>query len=267
MAVAARPPCTSSRSPCPDGRRGPRSLRPRSTSITCSARSFGSRWSCSASSWSSAGVAPRGRVPAIGCVVSRSPSTWSRSSGRRADDLEAGQPDEEQVRARVDAAEGAVQPDPVERPTRPGRPAGRTTGGGRARPGSPRRRRSRPWRPRPPGCRPRGRGSCRIAASGDRPGPRRRPAAAPPAPRERRPSRPPSVARSARAPRRSPARRSRSGPRDPACRCAATRSRDRVWVRWSKTRTRSVSMNAAVGTSTGSASGSGTVGSKVDTAS
>ena len=30
---------------------------------------------------SSAGVAPRGRVPAIGWVVSRSPSTWSSSSG------------------------------------------------------------------------------------------------------------------------------------------------------------------------------------------
>ena len=30
---------------------------------------------------SSAGVAPRGRVPAIGCVVIRSPTTWSRSSG------------------------------------------------------------------------------------------------------------------------------------------------------------------------------------------
>ena len=33
---------------------------------------------------------------------------------------------------------------------------------------------------------------------------------------------------------------------------------DSVWVRWSKTRTRSVSMNAAVGTPTGSRSGSGT---------
>ena len=59
----------------------PRSLRPRSTSMTCSAFSFGSRWSCSARSWSSAGVAPRGRVPAIGWVVRRSPSTWRRSSG------------------------------------------------------------------------------------------------------------------------------------------------------------------------------------------
>ena len=49
--------------------------------MTCSAFSFGSRWSCSARSSSSAGVAPRGRVPAIGWVVSRSPSTWRSSSG------------------------------------------------------------------------------------------------------------------------------------------------------------------------------------------
>jgi len=42
---------------------------------------------------------------------------------------------------------------------------------------------------------------------------------------------------------------------------------DRVWVRWSNTRTRSVSMKAAVGTPTGSRSGSGTVGSNADTAS
>ena len=59
----------------------PRSLRPRSTSITCSARSFGSRWSCSARSASSRASAPRGRVPAIGWVVSLSPSTWRSSSG------------------------------------------------------------------------------------------------------------------------------------------------------------------------------------------
>ena len=42
---------------------------------------------------------------------------------------------------------------------------------------------------------------------------------------------------------------------------------DSVWVRWSKTRTRSVSMKAAIGTPTGSCSGSGTVGSKTETAS
>src|SRR3989304_4319698 len=39
----------------------PTSLRPRSTSITCSARSFGSASSSSASRWSSSSVAPRRR--------------------------------------------------------------------------------------------------------------------------------------------------------------------------------------------------------------
>ena len=42
---------------------------------------------------------------------------------RRADDLEGGRPDEEQVRAGVDPAERPVQPDPVER--RAGRGVGR----------------------------------------------------------------------------------------------------------------------------------------------
>ena len=106
--------------------------------------------------------APRGRVPAIGWVVSLSPSTWRSSSGRRADDLERRRPDEEEVRARVDPAKRAVEADPVERSCRsPGPPAGRTTGAGRGRPGSPRRPRSRPWRPRPRGCTRRGRGSSR----------------------------------------------------------------------------------------------------------
>jgi len=40
-----------------------------------------------------------------------------------------------------------------------------------------------------------------------------------------------------------------------------------VWVRWSKTRTRSVSWNEAIGTPVGSFASSGTVGSKVETAS
>ena len=49
----------------------PRSLRPRSTSITCSARSFGSASSSAASAASASGVPPRGRVPAIGCSSAR----------------------------------------------------------------------------------------------------------------------------------------------------------------------------------------------------
>src|SRR6185312_14871048 len=43
----------------------PTSLRPRSSSIRCSARSFGSFSSASASAWSSASVLPRGAQRAI----------------------------------------------------------------------------------------------------------------------------------------------------------------------------------------------------------
>ncbi len=59
----------------------PRSLRPRSTSITCSARSFGSASSSSAIRRSSSAVAPRGRVPAIGRVDTRLPATVISGSG------------------------------------------------------------------------------------------------------------------------------------------------------------------------------------------
>ena len=54
----------------PNARRGlatrPRSFRPRSTSMTCSARSLTSASSSASSRASSAGSAPRGRVPAMG---------------------------------------------------------------------------------------------------------------------------------------------------------------------------------------------------------
>ena len=204
-------------------RPGPRSFRPRSTSMTCSARSFGSRWSCSARSWSSRASAPRGRVPAIGWVVRRSPSTWRRSSGRRADDLERRRPDEEQVRARVDPAQRPVERDAVERPRRSrGRSAGRTTGVGRGRPGSPRPPRSRPWRPRRRGCRRRGRGSCRWR-------PRGAGRAAPPPSRRARRACPPSSAALGRAVRSSASKIACLG--DPVAalevrraRCGATRS-------------------------------------------
>jgi hypothetical protein len=59
----------------------PRSLRPRSTSITCSARSFSSARRSEASARSSSTVAPRGRVPAIGRVETRRPETVSSGSG------------------------------------------------------------------------------------------------------------------------------------------------------------------------------------------
>jgi hypothetical protein len=59
----------------------PRSLRPRSTSITCSARSFSSASSSSAIRRSSSRPAPRGRVPAIGRVEAWRPETVSSGSG------------------------------------------------------------------------------------------------------------------------------------------------------------------------------------------
>ena len=59
----------------------PTSLRPRSTSMTCSARSLGSVFIICSIAWSSASVAPRGWVPAIGRSSTRSPSTRTRTSG------------------------------------------------------------------------------------------------------------------------------------------------------------------------------------------
>src|ERR671938_264604 len=65
----------------------PRSLRPRSTSMTCSARSFSSASRSAAILTSSSIVAPRGRVP----------------------DLEVLEVEEVHVRARVDRAQPAVE--------------------------------------------------------------------------------------------------------------------------------------------------------------
>ncbi len=59
----------------------PRSLRPRSTSITCSARSFSSASSSRSSLRSSAGSGCRGRVPARGRVRTVRPVALTRSSG------------------------------------------------------------------------------------------------------------------------------------------------------------------------------------------
>ena len=81
--------------------------------------------------------------------------------------------------------------------------------------------------------------------------------------RRRRPSRRRTGAPSAPAPRRSPAPRSGSGPRGPAASVWSDAMAESWCVRWSKTMTRSVSMNAASGTPTGSRSGRGTDGSNV----
>ena len=80
-ASSARAPCTAA--PCtePNSQTRPRSFRPRSTSITCSARSFSLRFSSSPSRRSSSSLPPRGRVPAIGCVSTRRPSTRTSISG------------------------------------------------------------------------------------------------------------------------------------------------------------------------------------------
>ena len=85
---SARPPCTCSRSRCPAAPRARgRCGRGRRASRARRAPS-GRAGARSARSSSSAGVAPRGRVPAIGWVVSWSPSTWSEQLRAGADDLE-----------------------------------------------------------------------------------------------------------------------------------------------------------------------------------
>ena len=59
----------------------PTSLRARSTSMTCSARSFGSASSSASSRRSSSSLAPRGRVPASGRLVTSPFSTRTMISG------------------------------------------------------------------------------------------------------------------------------------------------------------------------------------------
>lgn len=58
-----------------------RSLRERSTSMMCSESSLASARSSMPSSTSSAGVAPRGRDPAMGNVTTRRSVTLTRVSG------------------------------------------------------------------------------------------------------------------------------------------------------------------------------------------
>ena len=180
----------------------------------------------------------------------------------RAHDLERRRPGEEQVRA-TGSRGGARGTGRCRRAAcRRGRPGGRTTGAGPARPGSPRRRRSSPWRARPRGCTRRGRGWPRPGRGDGGAAPRRSPGvASPPA------SSAAEAGPSAPGPRRSPARRSGSGRRGPAPRVWSDAIADSWWVRWSNTMTRSVSMKLASGTPTGSRSGSGTDGSNVEIAS
>src|SRR5579862_3115362 len=86
----------------------PRSLRPRSTSITGSALSLGSRWSASLRRSSSAGGAPRGPRPGARDRVGRQQVALDLEQELRAGaaHLERRRPDEEQVGAGVDPAQG-----------------------------------------------------------------------------------------------------------------------------------------------------------------
>ena len=86
----------------------PTSLRPRSISIRCSARSFGSASSSAASRSSSAAVSPRGRVPAIGRTSTRPSAEPDERLGRRAGDARLGELEVEHVRRRVDHAQRAI---------------------------------------------------------------------------------------------------------------------------------------------------------------
>ena len=82
----------------PDAHTRPRSLRPRSTSITCSARSFGSA-SSSCSCWRSrTSVRRAGACPRSG-AVGRSALDTDERLRRRAGELEVPKPQEEHVRA------------------------------------------------------------------------------------------------------------------------------------------------------------------------
>ena len=212
---------------------------------------------------SSAGVAPRGRVPAIGCVVMPVAHDLEQELGAGADDLERRRPGEEQVRRRVDPPQRAIQADAVD---------GRAVGGvgevERLAPGEDDLDRLA-GRDRVLGVLDRAdvrvaaEATCRPRGTRSR-SPRRRSgwtARRPP------PSRPGSGGPSARGPRRSPARRSGSGRRGRAPRCAARRSPTAVWLRWSNTMTRSVSMKPPAGRRPGPCPGSGTDGSNAPMAS
>ncbi len=59
----------------------PTSLRPRSTSMTCSARSLSLASSSASRRWSSSGARPRGRVPAIGRTSTMLSVRRTRASG------------------------------------------------------------------------------------------------------------------------------------------------------------------------------------------
>ena len=101
----------------------PRSLRPRSTSITCSARSFSSSSSSCGDPPVLLGTSPRaGACRRSACVLTRRrPADRQQRLGARAGDLEVAEVQEVHVRARVDRAQAAVDRERLDRHRR--RPA------------------------------------------------------------------------------------------------------------------------------------------------
>ena len=87
----------------------PTSLRPRSSSIRCSARSLGSTISSSASFLSSSAVFPRGRVPAMGRIVTLPSRRRTRISGLEPTIGETWKVQEIKERRRIQPPQGAVK--------------------------------------------------------------------------------------------------------------------------------------------------------------
>ena len=125
-------PSAPASAPSPARRRATRSLRSRSTIITCSAASFSDSVSPST---------PSGRVPLIGIVQTRAAAAAQEELGRCGDDRPA-VADERPRRERPQRRERAGQRGRRRRGTAP-------TGAGRGSPGTRPRRRSRHERPRP----------------------------------------------------------------------------------------------------------------------
>ncbi len=224
----------SSTSTVPYSHTRPRSLRPRSTSITCSARSFSSSSSSPRDARVLLGVSPA--RPRAGDRARRdAPTRHGQQRLRaRAGDLEVPEVEEVHVRARVDRAQAAVDRERA-------RPARTRTSAARERPGRRRRRgrtrrcgRPSPRRPRAACCSRTRALRVRVRRMARRAAPARRAASG------RR--------RSRRGRRRRRRRRSSS-----AYTLASTLT---VCLRWSNTTSTSVSISARSGTPTGSGLGS-----------
>ena len=103
MREALRPPCRARRARFPAWQTRERSLRPRSTSITCSARSFSEESSRSTSP--SVGLGRAGDRAEAGAAV----LAGDEPLGRRADERDPVELEQEEVRRRVHAPQRAVE--------------------------------------------------------------------------------------------------------------------------------------------------------------